>query len=77
MTASSGTNTSSSTTVWEPVARIPMVSQVSSMWTPGAAMATTAWTTWGPPGASSQRALVTSRSPAGQPEAGALRPENR
>ena len=36
-TAASGTNTSSRTTVCEPVARIPSVSQVGSMPTPSAA----------------------------------------
>ena len=64
-TAASGTNTSSSTTVCEPVARMPIVSHVSSMLTPSAANGTAKWITCGPSGASSQRALVTRMSPAG------------
>ena len=44
-TAASGTNTSSSTTVCEPVARIPSVSHVSSMLTPSALKGTLQWMT--------------------------------
>ena len=77
LTASSGMTTSSSTTVCEPVARIPSVSHVSSMLTPSVANGTAAWITCGPSGASSQRMLVTRMSPAGAPLAGALRPDTR
>ena len=72
-TAASGTNTSSSTTVCEPVARSPSVSHVSSMLTPSALNGTEQWITCGPSGASSQRMLVTSTSPTSQPLAGPLR----
>ena len=44
------------------------------MSTPSEANGTEQWTTLGPSGASSQRMLVTSTSPAGQPLAGILRP---
>ena len=74
LTASSGMATSSSTTVCEPVARIPSVSHVSSMLTPSVANGTAAWMTCGPSGASSQRMLVTTMSPAGAPLAGCLAP---
>ena len=35
------------------------------------------WMTWGPSGASSQRALVTTTAPAGAPLAGIFRPVTR
>ena len=68
--AASGTNTLSSTTVCEPVARSPIVSQVFSMETPSAASGTAQCSTLGPSGASSQRMLVTRTSPTSQPLAG-------
>ena len=71
--AASGTNTSSSTTVCEPVARSPSVSHVRSMVTPSACIGIEQWSTCGPSGASSQRMLVTSTSPTSQPLAGPLR----
>ena len=76
-TAASGTNTSSSTTVCEPVPRMPIVSHVSSMLTPSAVNGTEQWITCGPSGASSQRALVTTMFPDGAPLAGDLRAVTR
>ena len=75
-TAASGTNTSSNTTVSEPVARMPIASQVCSIETPGAANGTDAWTTCAP-SAPSWRKLVTTTSPAGAPLAGDLRAVTR
>ena len=76
-TDASGTNTSSSTTVCEPVPRMPIVSQVSSIVTPSAVNGTEQWITCGPSGASSQRALVTTMLPEGAPLAGDLRAVTR
>jgi hypothetical protein len=76
-TAASGTNTSCSTTVCEPVARIPMVSHVSSMLTPSVANGTEKWITCAPSGPLSQRALLTTMSPTGAPLDGVLRAVTR
>ena len=76
-TAASGTNTSSNTMVWDPLARMPVEFQVSSMETPSASKGTAQWMTWGPSGPSTHGTLVMAMSPAGAPLDGALRAEIR
>ena len=56
---------------------MPSVSQVSSIVMPSFENGTERWMTVPPPGAPSQRTLVTSTSPAGQPLVGVFRAEIR
>lgn len=71
-TAASGTNTSSSLMVCEPVARIPMVRQSSMNVMPSDLSGTGKCKTWGPCWGSSKAADVTSTSPFGDPLANGL-----
>ena len=52
-TAASGTNTPSSVTSFEPVARMPSVRQLSWIFTPGASNGIMKWSTVGPSSGSS------------------------
>ena len=73
-TRSSGTNTSTSSTSWLPVPRMPMASQVSSTVTPSDAMGTAMLSTIRPSSGSSNGNIVERTVPTGDWLAKILRP---